>query len=294
MMTEDVEFSTDVADWPLARRLLATIMQASSPWLDIFDRDLDAAAIWASLRLANRAGRQLRTDPDRPASAHGLTLALGLPPADVAMRVRRLIGQGYCQRLQTGLLAVTPASLAPVFAQASTQTLAAFGDLIHELAAAPDAVGAPCAAARRLAARLANASRDTLETHYLSYGLRVLRASAASFSPTGPDPLIFNAVISLAARADDGQTPGATHDHPPVSIHDLAAALGLTHDAVQRRVNRLIDLGVLERRADGVAVPEGQARDEPHRLNAGLIIKWFRQMQASLAAELQSEGAAAT
>jgi DNA-binding Lrp family transcriptional regulator len=273
-------------DWPLSRRLLATMMDASTPWLMQFDGDLDLAAVWQTIRLVNLSGETGRTAL-RPVPLRSVAASLGRPTTTTNARIMTLVAAGLCSRGRGGLCFAIPPARADAFAAASTNAIEVFNRLIMAMAAehaegnTAHAVGALEAVADRLTA----SPPILLEAHYVNYAMRVATTLATEHAAPGIDALIFNAIIGVHRREADAAV-ALRYSMPPESVRSLSMRLELPPETVRRRVKAMVAQGLLETGEGGVSVPEPARQGEQLASSARAIIQSFYQMQRGLAAAL--------
>jgi len=278
--------NSDNIDWPLSRRLVATIMEASAPWLVLFGGDLDLAAVWQTIRLVNLSSP---ASPARlrPVPMLSVSAALGRPTTTTNARVASLIADGLCSRGRGGLSFRIPSARADAFTAASANTVAVFNRLIAAMAA--EHAGGDTAHAigtlEAMAARLDAMPPLLLETHYVNYAMRVVATLAIENEAPGIDALIFNTIIGVRPPGVEQQM-ALSYNPVPMTVRNLATRLDLPPETVRRRVKALVARQMLIVGKGGVTVPEPARQGEQIEIGARNIITSFYQMQRNLCAAL--------
>ncbi len=257
------------------------------------DGDFIRGAVFLAIAQATRAPAGTGADePVRVISVRALAQSMSLAYETTRRKVAELEARGLCLRAGNGLTASPAAFEGETYRQACEETWQGLKRLIGELRAIGfdfSLVGAVSAQAGRgqTPDDLAQASAALVG----DFTLRVLEGGA------GPHGSILDAVLAtammianaellthdpeLAWKYAGAETPPPDALRRPVSIAQMAARLGLSHETVRRRVKRFVELGWARRETGGYLFSMARQQD-PAVIQTGLVVsqRFLQLLQA--------------
>lgn len=268
----------------LTRIVLSHAFQASMVWRRAFGGDHLSAMVWATIDLANidfifahEGLFQLFLNgkfPDslrRPISVRGLGARLGHDVETVRRSAKRLIERGLCERPAAGMIVKSSSYGIDYIETASQQTVNLLRSMYGEFARWSVAFPAlrplvlnPCAwdqgqdnvqIGRRLSVLL-------LLDSIVRYATANMRIFERNLGAADAFLCIFNENNRPILEDDDLAFKYALLDPPipdalrrPASIRSIARGANYPAETTRRYVSRLMELGLVERRGEGLVIP---------------------------------------
>ncbi|MDO8911429.1 MAG: hypothetical protein Q7V13_06260 [Phenylobacterium sp.] len=268
----------------LTRIVLACAFQASMVWRRAFGGDHLSAMAWPTIDLANiefifahEGLFQLFLDgkfPDslrRPISVRGLGARLGHDVETVRRSSKRLIERGLCERPAAGMIVRSSSYGIDYIETASQQTESLLRSMYGELErwsvdfpALLPLVLNPCPwdqeqenvqIGRRLRVLLLLDSIVRYATANMLIFERNLGAADAFLCIFNENnrPLLEDDDLALKYALLDPPVPDALRR--PASIRSIARAANYPAETTRRYVSRLVEIGLVERRGEGLVIP---------------------------------------
>lgn len=198
----------------------------------------------------------------RAVSSAAIAQSMNLPHTTVRRRTAELVGLGLLERRPGGFVVGPARDLHSERALAVCEENAA--DLGRRLAVLADAGFVP--AKRAMEASALELPAFFTERLLLTFGLRVLETFTGRYGDLISGTLValitainvrgVTADPVLAKRYADAATPPPDELREPVTLRELSRVCDIPFETVRRRTKALMARGVVEKKGDGVIVPQ--------------------------------------
>lgn len=268
----------------ITRIVLDHAFQASTIWKRAFGGDHLSSLVWPSIDLANTEyifsheglfhlflNGKFPDTLRRPISVRALGASLALDVETIRRSTKRLVERGLCEHLPAGMIVKSASYGLDHIAAASQQTLVVLSSLFGEFekwsvrfpAIAPLAIGdfpweqstVNAAVTRRLSVLLLMefVLRYTIENiSIFDHNLITAEVFLCVFTENNRP---FTEDEELAWRYALIDAPPPDQLRRPMSMRSIARLTGFPAETTRRHVNRLVEMGFVERRDDGLMVP---------------------------------------
>lgn len=250
----------------------------------------------AEMRRIFRDERALDNDALRPVSINAIAKSFRIPYETARGASERLISQGYCRKVPGGVIAPVDVLARAEFLEVAGGIAAALHTALGRLtdigfdflamasmgepapAADLDDSAAPCSRlVSWIAADFVLGACETLVPAFGDFTSAFVFAGAMSANAQA-----FTQDYELAWLYSQADTPPPDEVRRAVSVRALSELLGVPFETVRRHVNKLIRVGDLERRDDGIMVSMAAMQSERLMRSSPLVAMRFARMITEL------------